>query len=245
MPQTAAQAKEQPVRRARRPRGSLSREEIVAGAFELVARDGVDALSMPRLARHIGVGVTSIYWYLRSKDDLLDALTDEAAARFTDQLPKPAGEAWDERLLKYFRAFRRIFQDLPELCDLIVMRSPMQVQSAQAMRRYRELLDREMGILVDAGFSPKQAMHAYMTLSTYTRGCILNARLYQAAGQRLEGPKSPVSEIDKRDHPVLARAAKYWTPSFATDRDFEAGLKIIIEGLRARLAAGSERSHRA
>ena len=59
--------------RPRRARGSLSREEILAAAYELVEHDGLDALSMPALGRAVGAGVTSIYWYFRNKDDLLVA----------------------------------------------------------------------------------------------------------------------------------------------------------------------------
>src|ERR1700734_3509682 len=63
-------------RSTRRPRGSLSREEILDGARELVEAHGLQQLSMPALAKQLKSGVTSIYWYFRSKDDLLEALTD-------------------------------------------------------------------------------------------------------------------------------------------------------------------------
>ena len=57
--------------RARRQRGSLSEEEILDGAHALIARGGLDALSMPALARELAAGVTSIYWYFRNKEELL------------------------------------------------------------------------------------------------------------------------------------------------------------------------------
>jgi len=62
--------------RQRRERGSISVEEILTGAFEVAAHVSIDNLSMPVLARHLDVGVTSIYWYFRRKDELLDAMTD-------------------------------------------------------------------------------------------------------------------------------------------------------------------------
>ena len=64
--------------RARRERGSISIEEILRGAFDIARAVSVDNLSMPQLARHLDVGVTSIYWYFRRKDDLLDAMTEQA-----------------------------------------------------------------------------------------------------------------------------------------------------------------------
>jgi AcrR family transcriptional regulator len=48
-------------RRQRRERGSISVDEILNGAFEVAAEVSIDNLSMPLLARHLDVGVTSIY----------------------------------------------------------------------------------------------------------------------------------------------------------------------------------------
>ena len=62
--------------RKRRDRGSISADEILKGAFDVAAQVSIDNLSMPVLAKHLDVGVTSIYWYFRRKDDLLDAMTD-------------------------------------------------------------------------------------------------------------------------------------------------------------------------
>ena len=64
--------------RKRRDRGSISADEILKGAFDVAAQVSIDKLSMPVLAKHLDVGVTSIYWYFRRKDDLLDAMTDLA-----------------------------------------------------------------------------------------------------------------------------------------------------------------------
>ena len=67
-------------RRQRRERGSISVDEILNGALEVAAEVSIDNLSMPLLARHLDVGVTSIYWYFRKKDELLDAMTDSVGA---------------------------------------------------------------------------------------------------------------------------------------------------------------------
>ena len=65
-------------KRQRRERGSINPDDIIKGAFELAEDVGIDNLSMPLLGKHLGVGVTSIYWYFRKKDDLLNAMTDRA-----------------------------------------------------------------------------------------------------------------------------------------------------------------------
>ncbi|MDT7755107.1 MAG: hypothetical protein QOH27_1005, partial [Mycobacterium sp.] len=60
----------------RRPRGSLDVEEIITGAFELADEVSIAGLSMPVLAKHLDVPVTSIYWHFRKKEQLLDAMTE-------------------------------------------------------------------------------------------------------------------------------------------------------------------------
>lgn len=84
----AAVAK-QPVaeKRQRRERGSINPDDIIKRAFELAEQIGIDNLSMPLLGKHLGVGVTSIYWYFRKKDDLLNAMTDRALSEYVFATP--------------------------------------------------------------------------------------------------------------------------------------------------------------
>jgi AcrR family transcriptional regulator len=236
MPPRAGRTKTRGSESTRRPRGSLNSEEIIKGAFELATMESVDELSMPRLGRHLDVGVTSIYWYFRSKEELFAALTEEAARRFYELLPEFEELPWDEHMREYCRAFRRIFQENPVLCDLIIMRAPM--QSQQAMVRYFTRLDREIGVLLKAGFPTEQAVRAYQTLSVYTRGCILQERLHTTAGRARDHDNTKAFEsiTDAESLPAMAKAVPYWSASFATDPDFEAGLAIVIGGLRAQLA---------
>ncbi|WP_211669297.1 helix-turn-helix domain-containing protein, partial [Mycobacterium tuberculosis] len=76
-----------PGKRQRRQRGSINPEDIISGAFELAQQVSIDNLSMPLLGKHLGVGVTSIYWYFRKKDDLLNAMTDRALSKYVFATP--------------------------------------------------------------------------------------------------------------------------------------------------------------
>ncbi|MFI1293251.1 TetR/AcrR family transcriptional regulator [Streptomyces sp. NPDC020792] len=231
MPAKAGQAKKKARASTRRPRGSLSREKIIEAAFDLIEDRGVGELSMPRLARHIGVGVTSIYWYFRSKEELFDALTERAAVMFSELMPTLTGHSWDSHLRHYFRAFRRIFMENPALCDLIILRAPMQPQ--EATDHYVRRLEAELNVLMAAGFPMDQAVHAYMTLSVYARGCVLQNRLYAATRGSHEdhGRSAFVSAIDPGSTPAMAASVDQWSTTFATDADFEAGLTTIVNGL--------------
>jgi AcrR family transcriptional regulator len=71
----------------------LSREGIVAAAVELADREGLAALSMRRLAQHLGVDAMSIYYHLRDKDTLLAAMADAVTAEIATTDNPPAGSA--------------------------------------------------------------------------------------------------------------------------------------------------------
>ena len=87
-------------KRQRRERGSISVDEIINGAFDVAAEASVDGLSMPLLAKHLDVGVTSIYWYFRKKDDLLNAMTDRALGQYDFATPFVEGQDWQDSLRK-------------------------------------------------------------------------------------------------------------------------------------------------
>ena len=94
-------------KRQRRERGSINPHDIIEGAFELAETVGIDNLSMPVLGRHLGVGVTSIYWYFRKKDDLLNAMTDRAFKQYVFATPYIEANDWRETLGNHARSCAR------------------------------------------------------------------------------------------------------------------------------------------
>ncbi|MGY1743784.1 MULTISPECIES: TetR/AcrR family transcriptional regulator [unclassified Blastococcus] len=221
----------QPPPRKRRARGSISAAEILQGAYDLASEESLEALSMPRLAQRLDVGVTSIYWYFRSKDELLDALAERAMAEFDRRIDIPDDLPWDEYLRRYFGAQRRMFREHELLCDLIVLRSP---GTPEAGRMSAERIDRVLQLLVRAGFPPDAAMDAYSALSVFTRGSAALARIGDDAAALADLTAGPFEEAPRlRVLPQLDRPQ----PLVMTgDQAFEFGLENTLRGLRAHLA---------
>ena len=125
-------------KRQRRERGSINPDDIISGAFELAEQVSIDNLSMPLLGKHLGVGVTSIYWYFRKKDDLLNAMTDRALRQYAFATPYVEAKDWRETLRNHARAMRKTFLGNPILGDLILIRSALSPRAASwACRRWR------------------------------------------------------------------------------------------------------------
>lgn len=224
-------------KRPRRARGSLSAEQILRGAFGFVEAESVDALSMPRLGQHLGVGVTSIYWYYKSKEELLNAMTAAALDRFYGLLPELPGLTWDEHLKEFFRASRRIYRENPVLCDLVVMRNSN--FTFESVRSTWDRIESLIKVLVDAGFSSADAAEAYFALSVYMRGCVMIERMTKAISGRTEllsmqdMLRQDIADRDR--YPLLYEVSTHHPFSMVRDEDFEFGLENAVAGLRARL----------
>ena len=132
-------------KRQRRERGSINPDDIIKGAFELAEEVGIDNLSMPLLGKHLGVGVTSIYWYFRKKDDLLNAMTDRALRQYVFATPYVEAKDWRETLRNHARTMRKTFMGNPILCDLILIRSALSPRAARAGRQRNGEGDRQPG----------------------------------------------------------------------------------------------------
>ena len=222
--------------RQRRARGSITPEAVIDGAFELATTEGLDGLSMPRLARHLDVGVTSIYWYFKSKDELLDALTEEAFKRFYRQMPPLTGRRWDDVLREYFRNFRRILREDDVLCDLCVMRTMKHTDETLALTSAH--VEEVMGILAEQGFSWDSAYEAYAALSVYTRGGLFIERLIRAHG--ISDPPPRARTVQTMEVPVPDGSKR--REAMVGEQNFEFGLENAIRGLRSLRAAEKRKS---
>jgi AcrR family transcriptional regulator len=160
--------------RRRRDRGSINVDQILNGAFEIAADVSIDNLSMPVLAKHLDVGVTSIYWYFRRKDDLLDAMSDRALERFEFTAPAIDASNWRESLRNHARTMRKEFLNNPILCDLLFIRGHY---GPPALQGAVQKIEQPIAALVEAGLTPEQAVETYGAISVHTRCSVVLQRI--------------------------------------------------------------------
>ncbi|MBD0022346.1 TetR family transcriptional regulator [Gordonia pseudamarae] len=224
-------------KRKRRERGSIDPEEIINGAFELAEEVSIDNLSMPMLGKHLGVGVTSIYWYFRKKDDLLNAMTDRAITRY--RLPaamKASGDDWRSQLHHHAHSMRQAFLANPILCDLLLIRSTM---STKAGAMGAKEIERIVALLMEAGLSLEDAYDSYSAVQLHIRGSIVLERLYQRSKAEDSGTVAYYENlvITAEDTPRLAEAEAHgWVAGAPNDHNFEYVLNCILDNT-ARLIA--------
>jgi AcrR family transcriptional regulator len=224
--------------RTRRNRGSLSAADIIKGAFEVAEGISLDKLSMPELARHLGVGVTSIYWYFRKKEELLNAMTDVAVERFVRAMPPlTPGETWQQALSEHFAAQRRVFRADATSADLLLIRTS--TYSRDAARRVLELEEALLAILIEQGFTPVNAMHVYNAISVYLRGNVIHDRILRLSDTpTLDGRSRRMA--DPKSMPILAALTEKYPLAGTSDEDYAFGIGRLICGFEVLLAEQEE-----
>jgi AcrR family transcriptional regulator len=227
-------------KRPRRERGSINPDDIIKGAFELAEEVSIDNLSMPLLGKHLGVGVTSIYWYFRKKDDLLNAMTDRALRQIVFETPYVEAAHWRESLHNHAHNMRKTFLSSPMLCDLVLIRGAL---SPKVRRLGIQQMELAVAGLVEVGLSPEDAFDTYSAVSVHVRGSVVLERLSQKTRDLHEGGHAfdEPSAIDPETTPLIAQlTAKGHHIGIADETNFEYGLNCILDNA-ARLIEDGKR----
>jgi AcrR family transcriptional regulator len=154
-----------PNRAAKRRRDPISREAIVAAAIRLLDAEGLDALSMRRIADELGTGAASLYWHVGSKDGLLDLVFDQVIGEL--EVPDPVPGQWREQLKDVARAQRAISLRHPYVVRISIGRIPMGPNAL----RYSE---RVLAILRAGGLPPRLAVQGSHLLISAVNGFTLD-----------------------------------------------------------------------
>jgi AcrR family transcriptional regulator len=212
-----------PSRRGRAP--TLTRDQIAGAALEVIDREGLEALSMRRLAAELGVAAMSLYRYFRDKDELLDAVV-EASSRQAESRVVLAG-TWQQQLRTLMGALRRNLTRHPSLVQIRLAR-PMLTPAAL------RLTEGAMRVLTGAGFPSATAARAYRTLFLYTFAC----SAFDAgrdSSQLVRLAASALTALPADEYTAIAGAVPELAATMDAESQFEHGLDVIISGLERQL----------
>jgi AcrR family transcriptional regulator len=226
----------QPGRRG--PKPGLSVDAIVSAAIELADAEGLEAVSMARVAKALGFTTMSLYRYVDSKDDLLALMWNGSAQGAEDLVIE--GEGWREKLRTWVLIQRELLDRHPWIAQMPMAAPPLAPNSLTFVERGLETLD---GTDLDDG----DKLRVIGLISSYT---LSEARMAHdaaraAAEAATAGGTAPGSFegllrllVDESHYPRLYRIA--WgrgigdDPSGADEQEeFAFGVERILDGVQA------------
>jgi AcrR family transcriptional regulator len=211
-------------------RERLTRERIIEAAVRIMDREGLEALTMRRIGRELGVEAMSLYNHVQDKEDILDGICQHVLAEFRVS----DVEDWAEGARLGGREYRRLLRDHPGVITLMTERKSA-FTNPESLRGYEFALD----VFHRAGLRGADAVKAFHAFGGYILGFVT-----MELGLRIGG-----DELDHElAHEQMARLAasadlprlREVLPHFMDcddDEQFEFGLDLLIEGLRARVSS--------
>lgn len=203
----------------------LSKRRVASEAVRIADREGVDGLSMRRLASALGAGAMSLYHYVASKDELLDAMIDIVFEEI--ELP-PDGVDWQSAMRRRAGSARQVLSRHPWAIGLMESRT----SPGPANLRHREAVT---ACLRKAGFPVVMATHANWLLDSYIYGFALQetglpfdrADVLATITEEVYLPQLPPEEFPYLNESATELVAAGYDPA----QEFIFGLDLILSSL--------------
>jgi TetR/AcrR family transcriptional regulator, tetracycline repressor protein len=210
-------------------RARLSKGAVVDRALKLADADGLDALTIRKLAQDLGVTPMALYWHFRSKEELLEGMAEQVWSQI--EVPVDPSVPWWAQLQAGLESLVSVLRAHPAAPQLLLEHEK---QNEAALRATEAAL----GILRGAGFDPEHATE--VARSTLWTGITL---VMSEAGYHPELSDEERAEHQRRTEVYLAMqpAARYphlvecAAPMSACDPDlhYRFGIELFIAGVRA------------
>jgi AcrR family transcriptional regulator len=220
-------------------RQPLSQDAIVGAGLRILDEEGLEALSMRRIAQELGTGPASLYAHVANKEELLELIFDQVAGEI--EMPRPDAARWTEQLREACRAIYRVLAGHGDVARVALSNIPI---GPNSLRVSEGLL----AIMLAGGVPPQLAAWALDRLYLYVTADVYEGALY-AVRQKASG--QPVEEFMQA---YFGQVRTYFNslppdqfPSITGnvdalmtgdgDQRFEFGLDMFIRGLEGHSGA--------
>jgi AcrR family transcriptional regulator len=209
----------------------LSRDRIVRAGVDLADAEGLDGLSMRRLAEELEAAPMALYRHVAHKDDLIDGMIDVVFS----ELDFPTGSGWRTAMHERARGMRQALLRHPWAVGLMEAGTP----GLESFRHHNATM---RCLREDAGLSFPMAVHAYNVMDSYIYGFALQEKTlpFTNSGEAIEeGQRRQTAaeaiitpEAFAEAFPFLADIAQQLAANpYDFDAEFEFGIELILAGI--------------
>jgi TetR/AcrR family transcriptional regulator, tetracycline repressor protein len=215
-----------------RPR--LSKTTVVARAMALADAEGLDALTIRRLAQELGVTPMALYWHFRNKEELLAGLGEQLWSEIDTEVNPDA--PWPAQLRALLESLIHVLRTHPSASELLITGEKQSAAALEANEVALEVLNR-------AGFDPRHA-------SAIARSALWTGLMLAMAEP---GRDPSMDEAERTEHqrlkmvrlamlppdqyPRLVEAAVPMTACDDPDFHYQFGIDLFLHGVEAMAAA--------
>jgi AcrR family transcriptional regulator len=198
---------------------ALSRERIVATAVELLDAQGVDGLSMRRLADRLGAGAMSLYWHVESKEDVFDLALDAVLEYRGPPQPNESRD-WRGEVIHVLEDWRASMLRHPWSASLL----PRRALGPNILSRL-ELLSQTLS---NAGVADADLNAAIWSLWNYVMGATLTRASFELSDEDKVAAQQRLAGLSER-FPTIERSRLLLDSDW--DGAFRKGLDFLLDGL--------------
>jgi AcrR family transcriptional regulator len=215
---------------SRAERKPLTRDAIVDAALVLLERDGLQGVSMRKLAQELDAGAASLYWHVGDKEELLSLMLDRIVGE--SEVIEPDPENWQEQVKEMLRGMRRLMLKRRDAAQLSLGRIPAGPNSLPVM-------ERTLAVLHAAGLPPRVISYAADMFALFVGGFAFEESMPSQGDPQALGEY--FASLPPEQFPTLTALAGDLTEGGADER-FEFAIELLVKGLEAM--ASSQRKKR-
>lgn len=215
-------------RRARPAKAPLSREAVVAAGLEILAAEGLPAVTMRRVADALDTGPASLYVYVANSQELHRELLDAVIGQVPIPAPDPA--RWREQLVGLMTESLRTFERYPGIARVALADVPTGANGLQAVEAMLGLL-RAAGMSDQAAAWGADALSLYVTGTAVERGVQAERGWSEAEHQAFyAGVQRTFEDLPAQAYPNIAALLPFLTTGDGDER-FRFGVEVLLNGL--------------
>jgi AcrR family transcriptional regulator len=184
-------------RRGGPPKQPLSRDAIVKEALALLAREGLEGMSLRRVAAALDTGPASLYVYVENLDELQALVLDRALAAVKTDAPR--GQDWRRRLRRLLESYLQVLFDTPGLAHLAMT-------TIAAGPNSLRIIEALLGQLEDGGVDRATAAWAVDLLTLYLTAVAAEQSQRRGNAAWLGPIARVIGQVSPHDHPRIHAA---------------------------------------